>query len=183
MSTRLFEQTTNSNPDPSYRIAFGKAAVNTLNMTFTNFFAFLRVQLGASESAKGVLQLATQTEVNTGTDDTKAVTPLKLANANTGVRQKVIDIGDWNMDTTATPAGIAHGLDWTKIRGINVLIRTDAIGFPRAVPLLAQDSSPNAIFFNETVVVLTRQTGGVFDEVSYSTTFYNRGWIIIDYIP
>ena len=33
----------------------------------------------ATESAAGIIELATQTEVNTGTDDTRAVTPLKLA--------------------------------------------------------------------------------------------------------
>ena len=33
----------------------------------------------ASESAAGIIELATQAETNTGTDDTRAVTPLKLA--------------------------------------------------------------------------------------------------------
>lgn len=33
----------------------------------------------ASESAAGIIEIATQTEVNTGTDDTRAITPLKLA--------------------------------------------------------------------------------------------------------
>jgi len=34
----------------------------------------------ASETVKGILELATQTETNTGTDDLRAVTPLKLKN-------------------------------------------------------------------------------------------------------
>lgn len=33
----------------------------------------------ASESAAGIIEIATQSETNTGTDDTRAVTPLKLA--------------------------------------------------------------------------------------------------------
>lgn len=33
----------------------------------------------ASESAAGIIEIATQAETNTGTDDTRAVTPLKLA--------------------------------------------------------------------------------------------------------
>jgi len=33
----------------------------------------------ASETVKGILELATQAETNTGTDDARAVTPLKLA--------------------------------------------------------------------------------------------------------
>lgn len=36
--------------------------------------------LAAAEGQEGVLQIATQTETNTGTNDTKAITPLKLAN-------------------------------------------------------------------------------------------------------
>lgn len=36
---------------------------------------------GATESQSGPMELATQAEVDAGTDDTKAVTPLKLANA------------------------------------------------------------------------------------------------------
>ena len=33
----------------------------------------------ATESAAGIIEIATQTETNTGTDDTRAITPLKLA--------------------------------------------------------------------------------------------------------
>lgn len=36
--------------------------------------------LDASETAKGIIELATQDETNTGTDDTRAITPLKLEN-------------------------------------------------------------------------------------------------------
>ncbi|SRR5690242_2173604 len=44
-------------------------------------------QLGASvpdssETVKGIIEIATQTETNTGTDDVRAITPLKLKNQN-----------------------------------------------------------------------------------------------------
>lgn len=179
---RLFEQTENNNPDESYKISFGKAAVATLNMTFTNLFAYLRAKLTASESTTGLLEIATQTEVDAGTDDARAVTPLKLANYNSGVRQKIIDIGDWNMDTTATaPGGIAHGLDYTKIRRVTALIRNDANTLYN--PLLDQSTNGNMIIVSSVNIVLSRQTGGIFDTTNYSTTSYNRGWIVIDYIP
>ena len=38
------------------------------------------IRLNATESDLGIVRLASQAEVNAGTDDTKAVTPLKLAN-------------------------------------------------------------------------------------------------------
>lgn len=42
--------------------------------------AFTALKQAATESTAGVAEIATQTEVDTGTDDTKFVTPLKLAN-------------------------------------------------------------------------------------------------------
>lgn len=42
----------------------------------------------ASESAAGIIEIATQTETNTGTDDTKAITPLKLATYTSGMAKK-----------------------------------------------------------------------------------------------
>jgi hypothetical protein len=36
---------------------------------------------GASETQSGIIEIATQAEVNAGTDDYRAVTPLKLANS------------------------------------------------------------------------------------------------------
>lgn len=43
----------------------------------------------ASESAAGIIEIATQTEVNTGTDDTRAVTPKKLATYVSGMAKKI----------------------------------------------------------------------------------------------
>lgn len=42
----------------------------------------------ASESAAGIIEIATQTETNTGTDDTRAITPLKLATYTNGMAKK-----------------------------------------------------------------------------------------------
>ena len=44
----------------------------------------------ASESAAGIIEIATQTETNTGTDDTRAVTPLKLATYTSGMVKKTV---------------------------------------------------------------------------------------------
>jgi hypothetical protein len=43
----------------------------------------------ASESAAGIIEIATQTETNTGTDDTRAITPLKLAAYTSGMTKKL----------------------------------------------------------------------------------------------
>lgn len=43
----------------------------------------------ATESQAGIAELATQSEVNTGTDDTRIVTPLKLATYTSGMSKKI----------------------------------------------------------------------------------------------
>lgn len=43
----------------------------------------------ASESQAGIIEIATQTETNTGTDDTRAITPLKLATYTSGMAKKI----------------------------------------------------------------------------------------------
>ena len=45
----------------------------------------------ATESQAGIAELATQTEVDTGTDDQRIVTPLKLANKISGMTKKIAE--------------------------------------------------------------------------------------------
>ncbi len=103
-------------------------------------------------------------------------------------RQKLIEIGDWNMDSTASKS-VSHGLDVTKIIGVRAMIRndSDASHFP-----LAQSRGDGAAEFAEaagnisyigaTAVALYRVTGGYYDGANFDSTSYNRGWLIIDYI-
>lgn len=46
-------------------------------------------EVTASEGFSGVAELATQAEVNTGTDDLRIITPLKLASANTVITTQI----------------------------------------------------------------------------------------------
>lgn len=48
-------------------------------LTLANQAATMALLSAASESAQGIIEIATQTETNTGTDDARAVTPLKFA--------------------------------------------------------------------------------------------------------
>jgi hypothetical protein len=58
MSTRLFEQSDNNDPDLTNRIAFGKAGTATGNMSFTNFLAWLLTKLGFLKTASNLSDLA-----------------------------------------------------------------------------------------------------------------------------
>jgi hypothetical protein len=93
---------------------------------------------------------------------------------------KVVNIGDWNMDATAS-VSIAHGVTYSKIRLIQAFVRNDADS--AAYPIYHGDGTTNDGFmrYDSTNVVLNVVTGNLFDSVSFDSTSYNRGWITIWY--
>ena len=101
---------------------------------------------------------------------------------------KEINIGDWDMDTTAN-LNVNHGLSATEyktIRNIQVTIRDDNDDdyFD-----LSQDTGNAGIVnggiaqWNNTTINLVRRTGGQFDGALFDATTYNRGWIRFQYKP
>ena len=66
----------------------------------------------ATESAPGIIEIATQAETNTGTDDTRAITPLKLATFTNGMAKKI---------TGTNPALTASGgvVTWTVTNSLS----------------------------------------------------------------
>ena len=101
-------------------------------------------------------------------------------NSNVKLNTKVIDIGDWNMDSTQQ-VSIAHGLTKSKIRSISVFIRADVDTNVYSFP--ASDDGPTALSYaNTTNIVLQRALSGTFDSTTFDDTSYNRGWITIQYI-
>ncbi len=99
---------------------------------------------------------------------------------------KVIEIGDWNMDADPS-VSVAHGLTATKIRAIlSVYIRADALNVYETLdtPTLAFGQLvQGTASWDVTNVVLERDTGGAFDNTSYDSTSFNRGWITILHVP
>lgn len=168
--------------------------------------AFIRKTF-ATDTARGTVELATQAEVNTGTDTDRAITPATLAAAATvvvdegklGMKTKVVNIGTWDMPAAPTKV-VAHGLaDFTKIREVSVLIRNDAAD--KIYPLTFQVTGVHPVMgghiseINATNVVLRRistteaadfvTTGtGLFMSTDFDETTgsYNRGWVIIKHI-
>lgn len=70
------------------------------------FTAFLATAPAASETVSGIMELATQAETDTGTDDLRAVTPLKLA-TTPKVKKYTTSFGDG----AATSYVITHNLN------------------------------------------------------------------------
>jgi hypothetical protein len=112
-------------------------------------------------------------------------TGIDAGNSGTYLKTKVVDIGDWNMDTT-TSVNVAHGLstDALNIRGIQCVIRNDSNTVQS--PLNTWGSTATVAqgqlrSWTTTNVTLDRLASGFYDNTSYDSTSYNRGWIYITY--
>jgi hypothetical protein len=123
-------------------------------------------------------------KINSDDFNTAYVNSILPSSGTPNLKIKVLEIGDWNMDSTATLT-VAHGLsDWTKIRSIEVSILNDASG--RIYPIAgAADSTTGALSGGYNVgspnVILYRTPSGIFDGAGFDSTSFNRGWITIIY--
>jgi hypothetical protein len=105
------------------------------------------------------------------------------------VYTKVIEIGDWNMDTS-TAKTVSHGLDDVeKVISLDVLIRTDSgesQNTKTVLPLIGGNADasydlPANVGLSPTLVRMQIEGGSFWDSVIFNSTSYNRGWIIIKY--
>jgi hypothetical protein len=125
----------------------------------------------------------TALETTLTNDDTKLPTSGAVFDKVAGLNTKVIDIGDWDMDATSQVT-VAHGLTLSKIRSMTVMIRGDSgttyydLSSRSDYSLSSGNDGYNC---DGTNAILNRATGGPFDNISYDSTGYNRGWITIQY--
>lgn len=95
----------------------------------------------------------------------------------------IMNVGDWNMDTTASKE-VAHNLpDYKKVRSIIVLINADVdINENDSFPAPSNNATSAEIITMDNVnVQMIRATTGVYDNTAYNATPYNRGFITIKY--
>lgn len=95
---------------------------------------------------------------------------------------KIVNIGDWNMDAN-TSVMVTHGVaDYKKIRGIQIIIRNDADSAYFHFPYANSASEEGGVSsISSTLITINRETGGAFDDPTFSTTSYNRGFVTITY--
>ena len=95
----------------------------------------------------------------------------------------VFEIGNWDMDATLG-AAVAHGLDWTKIRSVYVVIRNDDnnVADPLDGSNVTGTDVNGFVTWNATNITMQRRVNGDFDGVGYDdATDYNRGWVTVWY--
>lgn len=100
------------------------------------------------------------------------------------LNHKIVDIGPWDMDTTAN-LNVAHGLTLADIRRVTVMIIED--GGLAYHDFMATNTSETAtanhrIEVDSTNVALSRPVAGFFDSTDFNNAVANRGYIVIDYI-
>ena len=124
----------------------------------------------------------------TGNADTAttATTATKLTDGTNLIKTKIIDIGNWNMDSTVS-VDVAHGLTSSKIRSASAYIIADGGGTTILLtgsPDATSGSVQGGIYWQSstTNISLWRLTGGAFDGAGYDATSFNRGWITITYV-
>lgn len=111
-----------------------------------------------------------------------------LQTDNMILKTKVLEIGDWDMSSTYS-VNVTHGLTRTKIRSVDILIRSDSDGTMTSL-IYTVKSGLNAGVTSgtyelnngaPTVIKCIRFDDGAFNSSSWSNTSFNRGWITIVY--
>lgn len=102
------------------------------------------------------------------------------------LRCKLLDIGSWNMDTTADKT-VAHGLDITLVSIIDIQVMIERDGGLEFSPLnginpsLTPSANGGVQYFNTSLILLHRNDGGNFDNAFYDGA-QNRGYVAVWYI-
>jgi hypothetical protein len=178
--------------DPTFTgsLSVGSASLNEAELEILDGAVVTTAELnnidgGTSATATTCVDADRVVYNDAGTMKQVALTDL-LAYFTGGLKTKIIEIGDWNMDTVDQVTA-AHGLTYANIRSVSAVIRNDADGLRHqfasyARVIGASDTDDEYLYVNTVNVVLNRAQGGLFDDPNYDSTSYNRGWITIKYV-
>jgi hypothetical protein len=155
------------------------------NIVITNTTECTGADTGALQ-VDGGMHVAKNLSVSGDLTDGAGVPVAGWLSDGTPYYKKRIAIGDWNMDTTLSK-DIAHGiasLTYDKILSLFAIIRNDSGVITNLSLIDPSDGLGDGCVSNmdATNVTVARTTGGSFDNTSYDSTSYNRGYITIEWI-
>jgi len=106
------------------------------------------------------------------------------SNIEMSIQQRLVNIGNWDMDTTAS-VSVTHGLSLGNIVGVRAIIINDEETYLYPFSQLYRLSAPNQggiLSLGVADVSLYRKSGGFFDSADFNTSM-NRGYVVFDYWP
>lgn len=136
----------------------------------------------ATTTTKGKVELATSTEVSTGTDTERVVTPATLK-ATYSVKSKVFEVTGWDMSSSLSVSVDISPISTENIRGLDAIIINDSGN--TSTPLGIYDGTTFGGGFTvggTDIVALVRTTGGLYDDTTYSSTVALRGYLTVWYV-
>ena len=156
-------------------------AISATTATFTGLLT------GAAATFSGAIA----STLAIGTAPFTITSTTEVANLNveqhSGVKIKIVEIGDWDMDATDTTNKL-HGIaNYKNIRTVQVMIRDDNDINYKLLDMVVSAATASAQQggiddIESTTIKLHRLAGGLFDGILYDSTTYNRGWITIHYV-
>lgn len=101
-------------------------------------------------------------------------------------KKAVIEIGPWNMDATSS-ISISHSIDRKKIISAKAMILNDGNTTSSSLETVNGNNplptaSGGSITVQNTLILLTRTTGGMFDGTTHDDAVMNRGLLTIEYM-
>lgn len=112
-----------------------------------------------------------------GSIDDEHLADARVKSVGVQLLTKILEIGDWNMDSFGASSLIIHGITLAKIRSVTAIIRNDADTVYNSLEGLGEGGSSAVT----STIQLTRLAAGAFDTTDYDSTSYNRGWITVTY--
>jgi cytoskeletal protein CcmA (bactofilin family) len=145
------------------------------------------VDFDSNLNVAGTLTVAGTTDITSALNVTGSGTfdgGIDAGSSGTALKCKIVNIGDWNMDTTSSVT-VAHGLgaSWSNIRHVGLVLRNDANDtiYPSSNVTGASNPAVYVVECDSTNVQINRATSGFFDTTDFNSTSYNRGWLVIWY--